>query len=174
MTEADAKRLARARKVAAQFQSQQDEWQEQYEDSLYNSALEARFKDATPPDILDMYERGVNEKGQPLDQFEFEALCEAWCGAIGDIPPSLPRDHEPAPKDVPGDPNEIADTPDDKMVSPADVSRMTGWSLSTLKRKRAAGLLPKPYQVSERRIGWRMRDIRALLEQMQEDRGRRH
>ena len=66
MTEADAKRLARARKVAADYQAQQDEWQEQYEDSLYNSALEARFRDATPPDSLDMYERGVNEKGDPL------------------------------------------------------------------------------------------------------------
>ena len=69
------KKLVRARGIALKHQRQQEKWHEQYETRRHNSALEARFKEATPSQIIDMYERGVNEVGQALSPFEFEALC---------------------------------------------------------------------------------------------------
>ncbi len=170
MDKADQKKLDRARSIASQYERQQEEWEERYEDQRYSTALETRFNEATPPQILDMYVHGVNEDGRTLSRFEFEALCEAWCGAFGDLPPSIGRDLWPPLEHEASDAEEIDATPDDKMLSTSDVVRMTGMSLSTLKRKRAAGLLPAPFQISERRIGWQMRDIRTLLEQMHEDR----
>ena len=69
--------------IAAEDEALQKEW----EHHCYNGALEDRFKEAGPAEVLRMFKDGVNEKGHPLSQFEFEALCERWCAVFGELPP---------------------------------------------------------------------------------------
>jgi predicted DNA-binding transcriptional regulator AlpA len=158
---------ARARKIAQQWQQEKAEMAERYADHCETAALLARFRDATPPEIISMWESGTNEHGKPLTEFEGYALVEAWCGAFGEPPPSAsesngPSDAEPDEPDA-LDPDAIRD---DQMLSTSDVLRMTGWSLTTFKRRRAVGAFPEPYQLGPRRIGWPMKEVRAVIEEM--------
>ena len=49
-------------------------WQGMYEDHEYSQRLASRFQDASPTAVVDMWDRGVNEKGKPLSKFELAAL----------------------------------------------------------------------------------------------------
>ena len=102
-----------------------------------------------------MFSEGVNEKGQALNQFEFEALCERWCEVFGELPPlgDPPATSEPA--------NPLP--PDDAMLRMRDVVRITGLSKSTIKRWVAdpANDFPKPIKLSPRRLGWRADQVKA-------------
>src|SRR5438045_2633236 len=66
----DAAKWARARAVAAE----EEALQEQYADHKREQALASRFRTSGATEVMQMFEAGVNEKGQPLSQFEFEAL----------------------------------------------------------------------------------------------------
>ena len=37
--------------------------------------------------LVTMWETGTNEHGQPLSDFEFQALCAAWYLTFGELPP---------------------------------------------------------------------------------------
>jgi prophage regulatory protein len=108
--------------------------------------------------VVRMFETGLNEKGEPLSQFEFEALCERWCHVFGELPPFGPPDETPAtePGPLPAD---------DTMLPMKEVLRIVGLSKSTVKRrvKDAANSFPKPVRLSPRRIGWRAGDVKAWL-----------
>jgi predicted DNA-binding transcriptional regulator AlpA len=103
-----------------------------------------------------MFETGTNEKGEPLSQFEFEALCERWCAVFGELPPLGPADEMPQT-----DPDPLP--PDDAMLSMKDVMRLTGLSKSTIKTwvNDPTGTFPKPSKLSSRRIGWRADQVKA-------------
>ena len=58
---------------------------------------------------------------------------------------------------------DIANVDDDTMLSTKQVLNITGMSLSMFKRKRSKGEIPEPHQISERRIGWTMRDDRGFV-----------
>jgi predicted DNA-binding transcriptional regulator AlpA len=95
-----------------------------------------------------MFEAGVNEKGEPLSQFEFEALCERWAAVFGELPPM---------GDPPTEPTEpVPATSADAMLDMHDVVPITGLSKSTIKRwvNEREGDFPKPVKLSPRRIGW--------------------
>ena len=47
----------------------------------------------------------------------------------------------------------------ERILSAAQAARFIGLSRPTLNRMRRAGKLPSPLQLSERRIGWRVRDL---------------
>src|SRR5262249_16778298 len=87
--------------------------------------------------------------GEPLSQFEFEALCERWFAIFGEVPPSGPPDET-----TKAEPDPLP--PDDTILSMKDVVRITGLSKSTIKRwvNDPAGTFPKPLRLSKRRIGW--------------------
>jgi predicted DNA-binding transcriptional regulator AlpA len=56
-----------------------------------------------------------------------------------------------------------ADLPDsltpERILSAAQTAQFIGLSRPTLNRMRRAGKLPPAIQISERRIGWRVRDL---------------
>ena len=93
----DAAKWARARAMAAE----EEGWQAGYEEYKRGCLLDARFQDAGAADVLRMFETGTNEKGEPLSQFEFEALCERWCAVFGELPPFGPPDDTPPTKPDP-------------------------------------------------------------------------
>jgi hypothetical protein len=68
----DEGKWARARAIAAEDEAYKDE----YAWHKHEQALASRFRSAGPAEVLRMFEAGVNEKGQPLSQIEFEALCD--------------------------------------------------------------------------------------------------
>ncbi|HUJ38009.1 MAG TPA: AlpA family phage regulatory protein, partial [Hyphomicrobium sp.] len=55
---------------------------------------------------------------------------------------------------------------DDTMLRANDVARLTGLSLSTLKRMVLDHRFPKPMHLSPRRIGWPARDVKRWLEEL--------
>jgi predicted DNA-binding transcriptional regulator AlpA len=115
---------------------------------------DGRFRDATPAQVLQMFAAGTNGRGQPLTQFEFEALCERWYMLFGEAPPMGDRPSPvPEPEPMPAD---------DAMLSMRDVTRI-GLSKSTIKRwvNDPASDFPKPAKLSPRRIGWRANQMKA-------------
>jgi prophage regulatory protein len=150
MADDDAAKWARAEASAAEHETTR----ERYEDYKHTQALDSRFAGFGPADVLHMFKEGVNEKGQPLSHFEFEALCERWCAVFGELPPmgTPPEDVEPIP--VPSD---------DAMLRMRDVVRITGLSKSTIKRwvGDPANDFPKPVKLSPRRLGWLAHQVMA-------------
>ena len=51
----------------------------------------------------------------------------------------------------------------ERILSAAQAAQFIGLSRPTLNRMRRAGKLPPAIQISERRIGWRVRDLVAYL-----------
>jgi predicted DNA-binding transcriptional regulator AlpA len=140
------------------------QWKAQYEEHLRTVEIATRFKDATPSEVIRMWETGRKERGQKLSQAEFAALVERWLELFGAYPPNdndddneptAPQPREPQPQD-------------DDMLSPRDVVRITGLSLSTIKRMFNDGRFPKPLHLSPRRIGWPARQVKDWLRTLQD------
>jgi predicted DNA-binding transcriptional regulator AlpA len=51
----------------------------------------------------------------------------------------------------------------ERILSAAQAAQFIGLSRPTLNRMRRAGKLPPAIQISDRRIGWRVRDLVAYL-----------
>jgi prophage regulatory protein len=156
--------LSEAKALAAQ-------WEHQYAQHEYDVAIAARFRDATPTEVIAMWESGTNEKGQGLNQFEFAALCERWIEIFNDLPPDhdagdgateLPTQPLPDPEHEPLRP--------DTIVNIKEVERRTGISESTIKRMVKDGRFPKPMRPSPRRIAWLARDIDELVRRLDDQR----
>jgi hypothetical protein len=56
----------------------------------HHAALIRRFERTTAPDVIRMWRRGCNEKGEPLSPLEREALVERYCELFG----RWPADHD--------------------------------------------------------------------------------
>ena len=135
-----------------------EEWAERAQDARRSADLCAHFEGATPHQLIRMWESGKNLQGRSLSQFEAQALAEAWCRVFGELPPDCAEDGEPDPmpeRELPAD---------DRMLRANDVVRLTGLSLSTLKRMVLDGRFPNPVRLSPRRIGWQARDVKGWLE----------
>lgn len=130
------------------------------EDHDYQGAIDAQFSETSPAKLLDMWESGKNEVGRKLSRFEREALVEALYRVFGDMPGALKgeRGIEPAKSELP---------PDDTMLDRKEVMRLTGISVSSLKRLAPIQPLLKPVRLSERRVGYPARNIKEWLEQAQ-------
>jgi hypothetical protein len=57
----------------AEAKAQAAHWDAMWQQQSYDEALSARFRDATASEVVAMWERGTNEKGQPFTEFEFHA-----------------------------------------------------------------------------------------------------
>lgn len=133
------------------------------EQELWERSVLARFSDADENAVIAMWERGTNEKSDPLSKFELQALVERWCQLFGFLPPSdgvaagKVADHEPQ---------------DDTMLNIREVERLTGLSESTIERRIRKGVFPAPVKLSARRIGWPAREVKAWRDQLDANRGR--
>jgi prophage regulatory protein len=156
--EGDAAKWKRAEAIAAEDEALRQQW----EHHCFNVALEDRFKDAGPAEVLRMFKDGVNEKGKPLSQFEFAALCERWCVVFRELPPL---------GDAPADPEPRSPLPpDDAMLRMSDVMRIAGVSKTTIKRWVADpdNDFPKPIKLSPRRNGWRADQVKAWRKRIED------
>jgi prophage regulatory protein len=143
------------------------QWEAQYDDHLRTSAIASRFRDATPSEVVRMWESCRNERGQKLTQIEVAALVERWLELFGRYPladngndddeagNTARQNQEPTPVD-------------DTMLDMRDVVRMTGLSESTIKRMFNDGRFPKPLHLSPRRIGWPARQVKDWLRTLQD------
>ena len=136
-----------------------DEWASEAEEARQVAAQCSHFAHCTPHELIDMWETGNNLKGRPLSQWECQALVEAWCAVFRELPPHEPADDCPQAEQ----PTEPSFPADDTMLRTKDVLRLTGLSLSTLKRMVVDGRFAKPMRLSPRRIGWPARDVKAWL-----------
>lgn len=149
----------------AEAKAQAAHWDAMWEQQCYEDALATHFRDASASQVVAMWESQTNEKGQALSPFEFRALCSCWIETFGALPP----DHEPLPGAAPAVPPE-PEPADDTMLTRRDVSRLTGLSMSTLKRRQAEGTFPVPMQLGPRRIGWPASEIKTWPAQLDEQR----
>ncbi|MGE0055999.1 MAG: helix-turn-helix transcriptional regulator [Hyphomicrobium sp.] len=140
--------MREARRMAA-------EWEADLEDHIRETDLEDRFAGMPPMKLLDMMEKGRNEKGRKLNKLEFEALARALYQLFGTVPYVVqgdkPQDSEPLPQD-------------DTMLDIKEVSRLSGLSVSTIKRNRDVVGFPQPIRISERRIAWKAGEVRKYIE----------
>jgi predicted DNA-binding transcriptional regulator AlpA len=143
---------ARARAIAAEDEALKAE----HAEFRRLQSLSSRFRNAGSADVLQMFETGTNEKGQPLTQFEFEALCERWCEVFGELPPTgEPSEPTAEPDPLPAD---------EEMIPMKRVVGITGVSKSTIKRwvNDPANDFPRPVKVpASRRINWRADQVKA-------------
>jgi prophage regulatory protein len=145
------------------------EWEHRYAQHEYDTATAVRFRDATPAEVIAMWESSKNERGQKLNSFEFAALVEKWC----DLFHCLPPDEDDGAGNVAVDQQPALQEPepeDDTMLRMADVVRLTGVSGSTIKRMVLDGRFPRPMHLSPRSIGWPSRDVKKWLRQLDDQR----
>ena len=106
-----------------------------------------------------------------LSVAQLEALDEAWFETFGELlilPGSGPGEAPPVPN-VPTEP-EPADT---TALSTREVMRLTGLSLSTLKRRVLDKSFPEPRRISTRRISWPASDVKRWLDDLDANRRQR-
>ena len=159
--------LDQARATAAEMDAERAALDEQYEWDKQQAAIENHYVKVPPGRLVIMWEIGTNEHGEPLSDFQFQALCAAWHETFGDLPPQI--DCREASATIAGpDPEPMP--ADDAMLSPRDVVRVTGISLSTIKRMVNRGQFPQSLKISVRRIGWPAKDVYRWLEALHDQR----
>jgi predicted DNA-binding transcriptional regulator AlpA len=141
-----------------------ERWEAEYEDFAYEQRLTSRFRGAKPVDVVRMWDSGRNEDGKKLTRFEVQALAQRWGELFGCLPPC--GDAEPAPV-IPSEPEPAGDP----TLNMREVTRLTGLSESTIKRRVADGSFPVPSKLSPRRIGWPASAVKAWRDAL--DRNRR-
>ena len=163
--------MAKVRHIAIeQAKALATQWEAQYEEHLRNAAIASRFADATPSEVIHMWETGRKQRGQKLSKGEFAALVERWLELFGAYPPSADDNgNDNAPGDTASEP-ELSAPEDDTMLSPRDVERVTGLSKSTIKRRVADGTFPKPMRLSTRRKGWPAREVKVWINRLDDQR----
>ena len=155
-------RMALARAKAADMDAERDALDEEYQWSMQQSAIDNHYNKLRAGKLVTMWETGTNEHGQPLSDFEFQALCAAWHSTFGELPPQT--DCREASTSTIADPDPEPIPADDEMLDPREVARVAGISVSTIKRMVNDGRFPKPLNLSPRRIGWTGKDVRMWLE----------
>lgn len=138
-----------------------DDWAAEAEEARHTASLCSHFDGCSAHQLIDMWDSGMNLKGKPLSQWEGQALVEAWCRMFGELPPNDPDGDIAAQEPGAPEPELPAD---DTMLRTKDVLRLTGVSLSSLKRMVLDHRFPTPMRLSPRRIGWPARDVKAWLD----------
>ncbi len=147
-------KLARAKELA-------EGWAWEAKEAADTAAVCSHFDRASPTQLIEMWETGKNIEGEPLKQFESQALAEAWCRVFGEMPPDDDADEPTFSEPRAPEPELPAD---DTMLREKEVLRLTGVSQSSLKRMVLDGRFPKPMRLSPHRIGWPGRDVKAWLD----------
>lgn len=162
--------MEQAKAKAADIDAEQDWFKGQEEWENQQAAIENHYTKRVPVPagkLVTMWETGTNERGEPLSEFEFQALCAAWYLSFGDLPPQIDCRQASSTVAAP-DPEPMP--ADDAMLGPRDVVRITGISLSTIKRMVTSKRFPEPLKLSPRRIGWTGKEVRVWLEALHDQR----
>lgn len=155
-----------ARLTADQAEAQAKHWEAQREE-FERMPRADYFRDATAMDLVAMWRTGKNMDGRRLTKYEFGCLIERWVEVFGDVP-ATDGDASQAADETKPEPMPA----DDTMLRVPDVVRLTGISHTTIKRMQADGRLPKAMRLGERAKGWPAREIKAWIEQLDEQRRR--
>jgi len=155
--------LAEARAIADQWEAQRDDY-ERIPQADY-------FRDATPHQVLKMWETGKGVDGRRLKPRERACLVERWVEIFGAYPPGSDHEDE-TPLIVTRPMASLAFPSDDTTLPSKEVERLLGVSKSTLKRMVADGRFPPPRRTSLRTRGWPAKDVRERLETLDEQRRR--
>ena len=100
------------------------------------------FQDASPHDLIAMWETGKRKDGRKLNDWEFACLIEAWCQCFGDLPANVTSEPKQSSAEA------TAMPVDDTMLRMPEVERLTGLSMSSIKRMVSDGRFPKPLRWS--------------------------
>jgi prophage regulatory protein len=160
--------MAKLKRISiAEAKQQAADWEIEWFRSCRSAAVDSHFQDASPAEVVAMWQSQTNAKGRPLNQFEFEALVTRFFVLFGAYPagdeelngsaadPATPQEPEPA---------------DDTMLSVKEVARRTGISVSTINRMVRDGRFPKPMRLSQRRVGWVAREVKDWVRQLDDQR----
>jgi prophage regulatory protein len=153
--------IERARQLADQWQAQRDDYESQPRADY--------FSKCSPHQIIEMWETRKGADGKRLNNWEFGCLVEAWCERFGSLPShdavenALAMTDDDKPEPLPAD---------DTMLRINEVVRLTGISVSSLKRMVEDGRFPRPMRIGIRAKGWPARDIRHFIEALDEQRKR--
>lgn len=124
------------------------------------------FSDASPHDLIAMWETNKRKDGRKLNQYEVGCLIEAWCKCFNCLPPT-------DGSSVEAERIERGPLPaDDKMLRMPDIEHLTGMSKSTIKRMVNDGRFPKPMRIGIRAKGWPARDLKHYFDVLEEQRRR--
>jgi prophage regulatory protein len=153
--------VEQARDLADQWQAQRDDFDSQPQADYY--------RDRSPHQIIEMWETRKGPDGKRLNSWEFGCLIEAWCERFGALPSDAPvanavaltEDEKPEPLPA-----------DDTMLRIGEVVRLTGISVSSIKRMVDDGRFPRPMRIGIRAKGWPARDVRHFIEALNEQRSR--
>ncbi len=103
------------------------------------------------------------KSGRKLTAAEYEALAEAWYYKFGELLPTGDASDREPPPPKPQLP------PPNYIVAPKLAAKLMGVSLSYLQRAEKDGRLPKRVRMSERRVGYFVRDIEAWQKRIEDE-----
>jgi predicted DNA-binding transcriptional regulator AlpA len=163
--------LEEAREIAARWGRQQDQWSQQADPNSWDNRVASHYQHLDASAIVRLWETGVNETGKTLTRFETAALIERWCDLFGCLPPSdSVGQNAPAAQPTEAEPQlDDLDT-----MTRADVARRLRSSVSTVHRMEKDGRLPKPIRSGPRMRRHLVRDVNALIEQLEHERDMQH
>lgn len=122
------------------------------------------FREASPHELIAMWETGKRKDGRKLNDWEYACLIEAWCQCFGGMPAGADFEaKQPSPEAT-------AMPVDDTVLRMPEVERLTGLSVSTIKRMVSDGRFPKPLRLGVRAKGWLAADVRGFIERLVEQR----
>ena len=140
-----------------------DQWKAQHKDFEHQPHA-GYFRDASPHDLIKMWETRKRKDGRKLNDWEFACFVEAWVKCFGDLPADAVTEPKQPRADAPAIPA------DDTMLRMPDLLRLTGLSISTVKRMVQDGRFPKPVRLGVRAKGWPASDVRAFMKMLDEQR----
>ena len=159
--------IAEARALAEKREARFDGMRETYEEAR---ALSSRFGTASELEVIDMWERGVNDRGKPLTKFELRALVERWCELFGRLPPGSRV--EPSKSAAPASRDDLEQRADDDLMTRKEVAEKLRTHVSTIQRMERSGRLPAALRIPGRGRRHRAADVRALIESWGDNRRR--
>jgi prophage regulatory protein len=151
-------------------QASADQWKAQREDQDRQPDA-AYFSDASPHDLVRMWKSGKSTRGKKLTKYEFGCLVERWVEVFDGLPPSNEQDGSETNASPAASSTSLPE--DDTMLRTSVVLRLTGLSMSTIRRMVDDGRFPQPLRIGERAKGWLARDVKSWIETLNVQRSSR-
>jgi hypothetical protein len=141
---------ALARITVEEAKALADRWKAQREDQDREPHA-GHYRNASPHDLIKMWNTEKGADGKRLTQREFGCLVEAWVEVFGGLPPS--KDDGASDRVAATATESIVLPADDTMLRSAELIRLTGISKSTMRVK-----------------GWLARDVKSFIDMLIEQR----
>jgi predicted DNA-binding transcriptional regulator AlpA len=144
-------------KPLSHFRALAEEMESDAAERAFENEIAAHYRHLRPTEVVDMWERQVNEDGRKLSEFERMALHERWWNLFGTFPLFASEDGSGIPAPVPRPDNSgdrLQNQRDDTMLHTDDAVRMCGVSESRVYRAILERRFPKPTWLPTGRRGW--------------------